>query len=107
MAMKDMSMSKAETEKSMSIMTPKDDKPKYPYGLCLHLDSASLEKLGIGLPEIGSKVYIEAVAEVKSVSASESQDGGSNKCCDLQVVQMDVEMGEGESDAAEELYGDK
>lgn len=105
--MKDMSMSKAEAEKACSVMSPEKDKPKYPYGLCLHLDNETLKKLGYqNLPDIGTKVKIEAVGEVKSISASDSQEGGSHKSVDIQITEMEVSAGgEKNEKAAEELYG--
>lgn len=103
--MKDMAYSKDEQKNEARPMMP--DKPKYPYGLCLHLDDKILKKLGLdGLPEIGKKVKIEAYAEVKSVSASDSAEGGMYKSCDLQITEMEVEVGEGDSKAAKELYGE-
>jgi hypothetical protein len=76
-------------------MMEKEDAPRYPYGLQIHLDKETLEKLGIKeLPEIGKEVAIAAVAKVCSVSESEHMYG-SDKCMGLQITAMSVGQKQG------------
>lgn len=106
MALKDMTLSKQDMEKmDRPILS---EKPKYPYGLRLCLDSAALKKLGMeGLPEVGSKVMVMAQAEVVSVSAHDSAEGWQNKSCDLQIVAMEIEAGKTSEEHAESLYSEE
>lgn len=79
----------------------------YPYGLCIHLGKEELNKLGIDkLPEAGSTVSINAVATVKGVFYSQSEEGEIQRSMDLQIT--DIEIGEAkepEQDIAKSIYG--
>lgn len=68
------------------------DKPEYPYGLRISLDSESLAKLGITeLPTINAELKIAAVARVVSVSQYESQGNEkASRTVDLQIEQMEL-----------------
>lgn len=92
MNLKSMVIEKEDGEESCEpCMTKPSDGPRYPYGLCLRLDNDVLEKLGLtSMPAVGSKVMIEAVCEVNSVSQHDSKDGGKNKSLSLQITDMGV-----------------
>ncbi|MDG9966938.1 hypothetical protein N7638_02730 [Achromobacter mucicolens] len=80
-----------------------DGGPKYPWGLTVSLDDATLRKLGMSeLPQVGAQLRLMAVVEVCSTSQHANQDG-TDKCVSLQITQMGLE-GEGPQ-AAEILYG--
>lgn len=102
-------MTSAEQEKSMpqAVDKPKDS---YPYGLRITLDQAALDKLGIkGVPKVGQKFEIEALAIVESCHASASKDGpeGGYRSCDLQLTHLALDEGDDDAqgnDAASALY---
>lgn len=80
------------------------DAPKYPYGLCLYLDSETLKKLGIEeLPKVGSKLTIIAQADVISVGMSQQRDGDKESRAELQITDMSL-TGDAPP-ASEKLYG--
>lgn len=81
--------------------------PDYPYGLCLNLGSDEMEKLGIeDLPAVGTEMNLTAVVKVTSVSSYDSEGDGGSKSVSLQITQMGLDAGKGES-AAQKLYGKK
>jgi len=81
--------------------------PDYPYGLCLNLGSDEMEKLGIkDLPAVGAEMNLTAVVKVSSVSSYDSEGGNGSKSVSLQITQMGLDDGKGES-AAQKLYGKK
>ena len=100
--MKSMKLSPAEKEKSMPVATGKMDGPQYPWGLRITLDNDVLEKLGISLPRVGEKIRIDAIAEVKSVHASESEDKKKYASCELQIT--DIALDDGGGVSAETFY---
>jgi hypothetical protein len=81
------------------------DGPKYPYGLCLCLNDDTLQKLGIGLPDVGQKVVIHAIATVTRASAVQEQDGGTEIGADLQITDMEISGAAGKT-IASRLYSD-
>ena len=81
------------------------DDSKYPYGLCLSLDTETLKKLGIDqLPETGGEFKILAKAIVKSTHQSESLEGNTYKSLELQITDMAVKYEDTRSDS-EIMYG--
>jgi hypothetical protein len=96
---------KREKQNSESNEVAMDEKPDYPYGLTLHLDSESLDKLGIKeLPEVGAEMMIGAKVKVESINMSDSDDG-KEKHVALQVTDMEL-SGADKPSAADTLYGD-
>lgn len=82
------------------------DKPKYPYGLRLCLDSESLKKLNINtLPAVGEKLNLTAVVNVIGVQNYQEINGESNASVDLQIIEMDLGASEPQTSVAEKLYG--
>lgn len=86
------------------------DKPKYPYGLELHLDHPSLEKLGMKeLPAVGSKMHLAAKVMVSGAMMHDGP-GGKQKSLHLQITHMALAHGgeheETDSDTkGKKLYG--
>lgn len=67
------------------------DGPRYPYGLCLNLDTETLKKLGITeLPKVGTKFMIVAKVDVTGVSMHQQQDGDESMCASLQITDMEL-----------------
>lgn len=106
MKMTDMSITADERSKMMEpTMACAGDAPRYPWGLSVSLDNASLEKLGLSddMPEVGEKLQLTAVVEVTSCSMNETKDGGKNYSCALQITKMGLGPAP-KKDAAEALY---
>lgn len=79
------------------------EQPEYPYGLCISLDTDSLNKLGLTeLPEIGTVLTLLARVEVTSVSQYERSDG-KNRDVSLQITDMELKK-EGAAPNAQFLY---
>jgi hypothetical protein len=67
------------------------DASKYPWGLSLTLDEASIKKLGLKkLPSVGKRMTITCEVEVKGVRQNETQDG-DDRSLELQVCAMEME----------------
>jgi hypothetical protein len=96
-----MKMTKSEMKEAAPVPA---DAPQYPYGLRLELNNESLEKLGLPVTAaVGKKVMVLAQAEIVSVSAYDSKEGGKNRSISLQLTHLCLESGEKE-DAAKVLY---
>lgn len=83
--------------------------PRYPYGLCLHLDDDVMQKLGLSkLPEVGKPMMLTALVDVTSVSENEYQtEGGKTEkrqSVSLQITDLGLAAAEDLSDAAKKLY---
>lgn len=77
-------------EASQMLTAPTYDEPAYPYGLTLHLNTETLQRLGVTeLPQVGTKVRIVAIAEVSSVSRNMERDGDERRELGLQVQDME------------------
>lgn len=97
-------LKKEEKKESKDCVTMCDDS-KYPYGLCLHLDKDTMEKLGMtDIPEVGAEFKIVAKAVVKSTYKSESMDNEVHKSVDLQITDMALKFEDTRSDS-EIMYG--
>lgn len=101
-----------------TILAADQQEDQFPYGLRVNLTEKEMEKLGIkDLPNVGDTVMIHAMAEVQSVSQSESQDGGMNKNISYQITDMAIEKGQPEggeeqkkskpfADSVDRFYGE-
>lgn len=97
-----MEMSKREAKEQTEPMT--SDAPKYPWGLCVVINSEALEKLGIdALPAVDTEVTIVAKAQVSRISDSQTQGGESNRSMDLQITDMQI-AGLTDDETASKLY---
>lgn len=93
MELKSMALTAQEAAKTMLGCSPSDpaDAPKYPWGLSIDLNDATLGKLGITeLPAVGAKMRLMAEVEVTRVSAHQDQ-GGTEKSVGLQITSMAIE----------------
>jgi hypothetical protein len=77
---------------------PMDNKPRYPYGLCICLTGAEMKALDLDPGEafVGGIVHLHALARVTSVSISDSapsnySDGGPQCRVELQIEDMCIE----------------
>lgn len=98
---------KEKREEAASVDSYK--KRKYPYGLCIYLDSDQLTKLGINesLP-VGTEVTISAKAIVERTSESaelEPEGDGKERSASLQITDMSVSRSGVSANAANSLYG--
>ena len=98
-----MQLSKPESE---ALANPKPgDGPRYPWGLQLHLNAETLEKLGItGVPMVGEMLIVHARARVVSVSVRDEIDGDKQRNCELQITELAL-ASEPAGDAGSKLYG--
>lgn len=86
-----------ETYDYPSAIGPMGDGPKYPYGTCLDLDDATMQKLGITeLPNVGEMIHGKFMAKVTRVSQNDNGDG-EKKCLGLQIMFMALEDEDKES----------
>jgi hypothetical protein len=92
MALKDMKFTKTELkERNTGSTIPSPNEDKYPYGLRISLDSATLKKLGLkSMPKVGSDITLKAQACVVSCSVNERLEGGSDRRLELQIERMDL-----------------
>ena len=85
-----MKLSKKEVKDK--IETNEEDIDRYPWGLGLHLDNDSLERLGITeLPDVGDKKMIVGFIDVTETSENETSSGKKNKSIRLQITDMSIE----------------
>lgn len=87
---------------------PNASLPEYPYGLRLCLDDKALKMLGIAkVPEVGSKMKLNAVVEVCSTSAYETKESGLCQSMDLQITDMSLDMKSKKPVDADKMYNSK
>ena len=104
-----MKLSKKEVKESEPDSTAVD-RPRFPFGLSLHLDQEALDKLGIDeMPAVGLEESMVAFVRVTSVSDNQHEgDSKRSRSVGLQITAM--RFGEGPSgkkkSASSVLYGD-
>lgn len=105
--LKSMKLTASEAkEKYSEPSTSLTNKPSYPYGLRIDLDSDALEKLGIGmLPDVGTVLYLDAKVEVCNINVYDSQDGGARKSMGLQITDMSLSKAVESEDPEKKIYG--
>jgi hypothetical protein len=92
--MKDMSKThdqKAEEEEKHSL--PIAIENDYPYGLCVSLNTQTLENLEVDhddMPEVGDMIHLMAMAKVTSVRMTDSEHG-PERCIELQITHLALE----------------
>lgn len=79
------------------------DDPEFPWGLSLHLDDATLTKLGMDLPEVGTLVDIHAVGKVTSVNES-ADESGERRSTSIQITDLEIDSGSTEADKAKKMF---
>lgn len=103
MADKLVSMKMTKSERQEKSEPAEIDRPIYPYGLEVRLDTDALEKLGLEdeLPEVGGEMTLLAKVKVTGASSSDSEYG-KNRSVSLQITDMCLE--DGNKDLASKLY---
>lgn len=97
MKLVDLKMSKADKKESSPMVAGKYEGPDYPYGTCLRLDNASLEKLGMDeLPKVGAVMHVSGLGRVTAVSSHESKNR-DERTVEIQIEQLGVEDEDDES----------
>lgn len=67
------------------------DGPAYPWGLCIHLDTETLKKLGYAEPPaVDSELTLSAKVMVTSVGMNQQQDGDKESRAELQITDMEL-----------------
>lgn len=93
--LKDMAMSKAAAKK-MAAPVPATTNgaskaPRYPWGLSVNLDDASLKALGLKtMPPVGSELTLQAKCCVTSSSERHEKGGSASRDASLQITHMAV-----------------
>jgi hypothetical protein len=101
MALTSMKLS-ADEAKEMDSCVPTDGGPAYPYGLAIYLNDEVLKKLGMStMPDVGTKLTLQAVVEVTGNSQRQTQEG-KTVCMDLQITDMELTAPAG--DQAQRMY---
>ena len=79
------------------------DPPKYPYGLCLSLESEQLEALEVDFDsiEVGGTYHLFVLAKVTAKSSSDRESGKPCKRVELQVTHMAAESEDAENEEKE------
>lgn len=95
MKLVDMAFTKDELKdkkKSEPCCVGMDGQPNpYPWGLSLHLERDSLDKLGVKqLPNVGTEVYVMARAKVTSVNQSAREGETEHASVGLQLTDMQL-----------------
>ena len=91
MPMTNMKLDREAAEDHMMPSPTSPTAPEYPYGLCLQLDTKTLEKLGIKeLPKLGAKLTLNAKVIVSYVMEREDIYGGDRNM-GLQITDMSLE----------------
>jgi hypothetical protein len=99
-----MKLTAKEQEKSSPVVeATKDDGPRYPYGLELHLDHEAMNKLDMKLPKVGKELMLVAKVSVTSVSSYENVGQDSRSSVSLQITSMCLEPVP-KGDPADALY---
>lgn len=87
------------------------ERPRYPWGLQLCLESEQLAALGIlELPKMGSSMTITAVAKVTRCSEEEVENGEPRRSVSLQITDIGIDIPEEKrtvnmAETAAALYG--
>lgn len=105
MPVKSMKMTKKEAKDRQTLVA---ESPEFPYGLQIHLENESIEKLDMkDLPKVGDEMVILGKVKVTSVSAHDSQDGGEQRSVGLQITDMGLTPNDDKKikSAGEKLYG--
>lgn len=111
MALKDLAYTAEEIEKNKPKCcdtAPEYEGPKYPWGLSLDLENATLEKLGIDVTKykVGQQIPLNIIATVTRTSMSETEHG-KNVSLGLTCGQMEFKAAKTNEEIAETLYDKK
>lgn len=108
MKLTNMKLTEAEQKAMFSpSLSEGPDRPLYPWGLSINLDTAALEKIGLEC-EVGETYTLTASVDCTACSSNESE-GGKSRSATLQITAMrlDEEADGDDSGKQEKLYGGK
>lgn len=96
---------KLSHEKSSDLLGVGGDNngPQYPHGLTLTLDTETLKKLAMSLPQVGDLFTLDALAEVISVSKDQGQISDA-RTVTLQITALGLENPEDEMNEQQQAY---
>lgn len=101
----DMKITESE-KKDASLLSVVDDRPNYPYGLEIRLDSETIKKLNLKDPQVGQKMMMEAMVEITSVSSTNFKGDEKKYTVNMQITQMELEDKDSDDKPAESyVYG--
>lgn len=103
MKLVNMKVDTAAMEKRYAEPSVAADRPMYPWGLSINLDTDALAKLGLtdDLPDVGSTMKLEARVDVVSVNENETAGGGKSCSVSLQITDLGLST---PKEPAEKLY---
>lgn len=68
------------------------DKPRYPWGLQIHLENEQLAALGMGdLPKVGSTMTIQCTVKVTSCREEEREGAEPSRTVSMQITEIGTE----------------
>jgi hypothetical protein len=92
MKMVSLKISKTEMKlrEPMAVPSEVPSGPRYPYGLCIHLDKDVLNKLGLDVSnfDAGQRVEFRAEGKVESISKRDTMDSGREQSMSIQITDM-------------------
>lgn len=78
---------KEEEEERGKCCGPNGQPAKYPWGLCLHIEKDTMDKLGITkLPGVGDEYHMTVIAKVTQVSQSAREEYDDTASVALQIT---------------------
>lgn len=106
MDLKSMKMSAKDAKEYASPATADaSDAPRYPYGLCLHINDETIKALGVNaMPDAGQTLMITARVKVASVEQRDTQKG-QDRSMSLQITDMAIGPDTAKPSVEEKLYG--
>jgi len=99
--MANLKLSRRERE-TQTMVDDDEQKDTYPYGLIIRLEEEELNKLSLGLKQVGQECEFTIAAVVTNVSREPGEVGGERSMT-LQITDMEVLNGQ-EPSAADRLY---
>lgn len=101
-----MKLDASEQKKMAEPSLAEGDRPLYPWGLSIDLNSDTLDKLGItDLPDVGESYMLVAMVDVTNVGSNASE-GGTNRNVCLQITDLCLESeAKNVKSVSDALYG--
>ncbi len=100
-----MQLSRSEAKAQAGEVPKEADRPRFPFGLTLHLEDEVLDKLNITeLPKVGSTEELRAVVKVTRISEDDSESG-QRRSVGLQITELAFGDPDDPKAAESALYG--
>jgi hypothetical protein len=104
--MKSMAYERVEKEKEATESLV-SSMPKYPYGLCIHVDPHVYKKLQLmKAPQVGQTMALHAMVEVVGVNMEDSKTGSKDISLKLQITDMILKDKQEKRNPEKALYND-